>query len=118
MISKVLITTLIMTVLSTPVALSSGLGLEEEYSSDFDTQNITYDEPISISGDFNSKKKIKRKKRVTAADRMRVMRRKLEKQNMMLVKKQIERIRLQSEAEMGKRLQRMFNQQMKQLNQI
>jgi len=107
-----------MTILSMPVALCNGLGLEEEYATDYETQNISYSEPINISGDFATKKKIKRKKRVTAADRMRVMRRKLEKQNMMLVKKQIERIRLQSEQEMGKRLQRMFNQQMKQLNQI
>ena len=93
---KTIISSFFIIMLTINVGLCSGLDLEEDYAISGGTQSISYDEPIDISGDFAEKRPVvKKRKRMTAADKMRVMRRKLEKQNMMLVKKQIEQISFQ-----------------------
>lgn len=71
--------------------------------------NIDMDETIDISGNFSQPQ---------ASERLKKMREKLEKQNEMLVRKQIETLRLKNEIELTKKTQQAFNQMMNNLDQI
>ncbi len=73
--------------------------------------NIDMDETIDISGHFSQPE-------VSASDRLKKMRAKLEKQNELLVRKQIETLRLKNELELTKKTQQAFNQMMNNLDQI
>ena len=66
---------------------------------------------ISIDGAFESRPK-------SQADRLKDMRAKLEKQNELMVKKQIERLRLKQELELMKQMQVRMNQIMKNVEKI
>lgn len=68
-----------------------------------------FEEPIQVSGTH---------KGPTAAEKLKVMRRKLEIQNELLVRKQIEKLRFQQEVQLMKNMQQIFNENMKRLNQI
>ncbi len=67
---------------------------------------------ISIEGEFEHKQVI------TKADKLKILRRKLEKQNELLVRRQIEKMRYQQELEMTRKIQQAFDQNMKSLEKI
>jgi hypothetical protein len=73
--------------------------------------SIEFDQPIQIDGQYS-------RPRVKASDRLKKLRAKLEKQNEIMVQKKIEEVRLQSELELMKKLQKVFNQNMKMLEQL
>ena len=73
--------------------------------------SIEFNQPIQINGEYQQP-------RVKPADRLKKLRKKLEKQNEMMVKKQIESMRLKQELEMTKRLQKIFNERMKALESL
>ena len=54
---------------------------------------------------------------MTEAEKMKLMRAKLEKQNEILMKKQMERMRMKQELEMSKRIQKTFEDSMKKLEE-
>lgn len=71
--------------------------------------NIQMDEAIDISGNFTQP---------SGSDRLKQLRAKLEKQNELLVRKQIETLRLKNELELTKRTQQAFNQMMNNLEEV
>lgn len=74
-------------------------------------ENIQYQETIDVSGAYTEKE-------LSPAEKLKKMRADLEKQNELMVRKKIETMRLQSEVEMMKKLQKVFNQQMQALENI
>ena len=79
----------------------------------------TVQSPIDINGNYNARPAPQVAKRpLTEADKMRLMRARLEKQNEILVKKQMERMRLKQELEMSKRIQKTFDDSMKKLDEV
>lgn len=66
---------------------------------------------ISVDGQFD-------KKPLTRAERLKLLRQKLEKKNELMVKKKIELIRYQQEAEMYKKMEAAMNKMMTNLNNI
>ena len=66
---------------------------------------------IAISGDFAARP-------VSKAEKLKQLRRKLEKQNELLVRKQIEQMRFRQEIELTKKIQKAFNENMKALEQM
>lgn len=67
------------------------------------------DQPINISGTVAP---------LSQADKMKIMRKKLEKQNELMVKKQIEQIRLQQEVQLNAQLQAILEAQLKKVQSI
>lgn len=90
------LTLVALTLLSTPV---------------FADTNIDMDEAIDVSGNFSQPQ-------ASASDRLKQIRAKMEKQNEMLVRKQIETLRLKNEIELTKKTQQAFNQMMNNLEEI
>lgn len=97
--------------LLTFILISSG-----SFAQGLDLDDADYShQPIDISGNY-TKKVAPKRKRVTPADRMKSLRERLEKQNELMVQKKIERIRYKAELEMMKKLQKAFDNQMKELD--
>jgi len=92
-------------------AFGAGLDLESENSTAPATVETVKNDTLDISGEFSAPKK------KTQADRMRELRQQLEKQNEALVKKRIEQVRYLNEIEMNKKIQKAFEQAMKQVDQ-
>ena len=67
---------------------------------------------MDIDGEFTPKK------HVSAADRMKILRAKLEERNEILVRKKIEQARMKSELELMRKLQRSFDESMKRVQAI
>lgn len=84
-------------------------------SSSFAQTNIDFDMPIDIDGTYSSQTS---GQKLTAAQRLKILRKKLEKRNEMMVKKKIETLRYQQEVKMMKKIQNAFNQSMQNLNNI
>ena len=78
---------------------------------DYYENDTQYGEPMQIGGDYQQKP-------VKAADRIKRMRKMLEKQTERMVQKQIQQERLKMALEERKRLIKMFNQNMKALDAI
>jgi CTP-dependent riboflavin kinase len=76
-----------------------------------DVEMMEMDQPINVSGQ-------QRQKRLTAAQKMKLIRQRREKQNELYAKKKIEQWRLQQEIEMTKRIKKIFDAQMKALDNI
>lgn len=76
----------------------------------FASSQYDIDTPIDVDGSFE--------KRLTPAQKLKRLRKRLEKKNELLVKKQIETMRLQQELELNKKIQKAFKQTMDQLDQI
>lgn len=78
----------------------------------------TFDyESIDIDGAF-APKEVAKPKKVTASDRMKVMRAKLEARNMELLEKKIEDIRINSEIQLMKQLQKTFDKQLSAIENL
>lgn len=76
-------------------------------------------DPIDVSAVYRTKPAPQVVRRpLTEAEKMKLMRARLEKQNEILVKKQIERMRLKQEMEMSKRIQKTFDDSIKKLEAI
>lgn len=76
-------------------------------------------DPIDVSAVYRTKPAPQAVRRpMTEAEKMKLMRARLEKQNEILVKKQIERMRLKQEMEMSKRIQKTFDDSIKKLEAI
>lgn len=79
----------------------------------------TQPDPIDVSAVYRTKPAPQPMKRpLTEAEKMKLVRARLEKQNEILVKKQIERMRLKQEMEMSKRIQKTFDDSIKKLETI
>ena len=76
----------------------------------FSQQSIESD-VIDIDGSYGQRE-------MTPAEKLKKLRKKLEKQNEMMVKKQIENMRLQQEMEMTRKIQKAFDENMKKLENI
>lgn len=75
-------------------------------------------EPIDINALYRTKPAPQVVRRpMTEAEKMKLMRAKLEKQNEILMKKQMERMRMKQELEMSKRIQKTFEDSMKKLEE-
>lgn len=74
------------------------------------TEVINANQAINIDGSFQ--------RQLTPAQKLKRLRKKLEKRNEILVKKQIETLRYKQEVELYKRMQAIFKQQMKNLENI
>lgn len=77
----------------------------------YDVEMMDMEQPINVSGQ-------QRQPRLTAAQKMKIMRQRREKQNELYAKKKIEQWRLQQEIEMTKRIKKIFDAQMKALDNI
>lgn len=78
---------------------------------DMDMEMVEMDQPINVSGQ-------QRQKKLTAAQKMKLLRQRREKQNELYAKKKIEQWRLQQEIEMTKRIKKVFDAQMQALDKI
>lgn len=74
-------------------------------------ETLTIDQPITINGTYEQTP-------ISASERMKIIRKKLEKRNEQMVRKQIENIRLKQELELMKKMQAVFNEQMKAIENI
>ncbi len=75
-------------------------------------------EPIDINALYRTKPAPQVVRRpMTEAEKMKLMRAKLEKQNEILMRKQMERMRMKQELEMSKRIQKTFEDSMKRLEE-
>jgi hypothetical protein len=90
---------------------SQSLYAQSDLGMDLDLE-IEMDQTIDVSGTYNGKQ------RLSAADKMKIFRKRLEKRNELMVKKKIETIRYKKEVEMMRKLRAVFNQQMKALENI
>lgn len=72
---------------------------------------IDSSEAINIQGEFQQKP-------MTEAQKLKIIRKKLEKQNELLVKKKIEMMRYQQEVMLMKKMQKVFNDQMKKIENL
>ncbi|OUR98535.1 hypothetical protein A9Q84_03740 [Halobacteriovorax marinus] len=81
----------------------------------YESTSIDFDMPIDIDGTYNSQPGAKK---LTASERMKILRKKLEKRNELMVKRKIETLRYQQEVEMMKKIQSAFNKTMNNLNNI
>ncbi|MCP4912236.1 MAG: hypothetical protein GY909_03880 [Oligoflexia bacterium] len=72
---------------------------------------IDNSQAINIQGEFQQKP-------MTEAQKLKVIRKKLEKQNELLVKKKIEMMRYQQEVMLMKKMQKVFNDQMKKIENL
>jgi len=93
--------------LATLLVSTQGLYAQSNYDYDMDME-----QSIDVSGTYSSNKKL------TPAQKMKLYRKRLEKQNELMVKKKIETLRYKQEVEMMKKLKAVFNQQMKALDNI
>lgn len=92
----------------TAVLFSTQL-MAQDYSSDMDMEMLEMDEPITVTG---------KQRRMTAAEKMKRLRRVREQQNELYAKKKIEQWRLKQEIEMTKRIKKIFDAQMKALESL
>tara|TARA_R110002049_G_scaffold297041_1_gene485731 strand:- start:1006 stop:1299 length:294 start_codon:yes stop_codon:yes gene_type:complete len=90
------------------IAFAIAIALATTVSAD---TNIDMDEAIDVSANYS-------RPQISQSDRLKQVRAKLEKQNEMLVRKQIETLRLKNELELTKRTQQAFNQMMNNLEQV
>ena len=72
---------------------------------------MNMEDPIYVSGK-------QRQRKLTAAQKMKLMRQQREQQNELYAKKKIEQWRLQQEIEMTKRIKKIFDAQLKALDNI
>ncbi|WP_127718123.1 hypothetical protein [Halobacteriovorax sp. HLS] len=77
--------------------------------------NIDFDMPIDIDGTYTQQPG---QKQLTPAQRMKLLRKKLEKRNELMVRRKIETLRYQQEVEMMKKIQAAFNKTMQNLDNI
>jgi ABC-type phosphate transport system auxiliary subunit len=87
-----------------PLVLLFGLSVEASA----ETHNMQ--EPINVDGQYS--------RRVTAAEKLKRQRKLLEARNEAMVKKTIEAIRLKQEIELMKRMQKTFEQNLENLENI
>lgn len=76
-----------------------------------DMEMVEMDQPITVTGQ-------QRQRRLTAAEKMKRLRQHREQQNELYAKKKIEQWRLKQEIEMTKRIKRIFDAQMKALENL
>lgn len=76
-----------------------------------DFEQINLDQPINISGQ-------EKQRQLTPAQKLKILRRRREQQNELYAKKKIEQYRLKQEIEMTKRIQKIFDAQMKALESL
>lgn len=107
-ISKILISIFILSIGLTQTVQANGLEDSLDYGNN----------PINIYGDYQQVQKSQPPKIMTAADRAKARRRRLEKMNEEMVKRKIENIRLKRELLLQRRMQKIFNQQLKMIDQI
>ena len=78
--------------------------------------NFTHDsiqnQGLDVSGDFE------RPKRMTQAEKMRLARKRLEKQTMIMMQKKMEQRRMRAELKMYKQLEEQMNSQLKQIEKL
>lgn len=75
-------------------------------------------DPIDVNALYRTKPAPQVVRRpMTEAEKMKIMRARLEKQNEIMMKKQMERMRLKQEMEMSKRIQKSFDDSMKKLDE-
>ncbi len=74
---------------------------------------VNFQAPINIDGQYDE-----HQPRESRSEKLKKRRKKLEQENEAMMQKKIEMLRLKQEAEMTRKLQHMFNQQMKQLESI
>ncbi|MDC1175686.1 hypothetical protein OAT67_09820 [Bacteriovoracaceae bacterium] len=75
------------------------------------TAQVTSNQTINISGEFEQKP-------LTPAQKLKLIRKKLEKQNELLVKKKIEMMRYQQEVMLMKKMQTVFDDQMQKIENL
>lgn len=81
------------------------------------SNNIDFNMPIDVDGTF-SQPQANGRPQLTPAQRLKILRKKLEKRNELMVKRKIETLRYQQEVEMMKKIQSAFNKTMQNLNNI
>jgi hypothetical protein len=80
------------------------------------SSSIDFDMPIQVDGTYSQQ--ANGKKQLTPAQRLKLLRKKLEKRNELMVKRKIETLRYQQEVEMMKKIQSAFNKTMQNLDNI
>ncbi len=73
-------------------------------------EKVDFSNPIDVSGKF--------KRNLTPAQKIKLLRKKMEKRTQLMVQKQLENIRLKEEQKLHKKLRAMMNQQLRALSQI
>ncbi len=92
--------------------------VQEVASVTHNTAQQQQQEPIDINALYKTKPAPQVVRRpMTEAEKMKLMRAKLEKQNEILMRKQMERMRMKQELEMSKRIQKTFEDSMKRLEE-
>ena len=81
------------------------------------SNNIDFNMPIDVDGTY-SQAQNKGQPQLTPAQRMKILRSKLEKRNELMVKRKIETLRYQQEVKMMKKIQSAFNKTMQNLDNI
>ncbi len=77
--------------------------------------------PIDIDGYYQERRLARpapTPRQLTETDKIKIMRAKLEKQNEVLMRRQIEKLRMKQELEMSKRIQKTFDDSMKRLETL
>jgi hypothetical protein len=72
----------------------------------FASNNIEFDEPINIDGQFEQSEG---PQRMSSSDRLRILRRRLEKRNEQMIRKKMEQTRVQMEMMLMKQMQQKMN---------
>jgi hypothetical protein len=93
--------------LSLPLFAQDDFDGEDFHSGDIEVSSETLD----IDADYVKKKD-------SGADRLRKMRQKLEQRNEMIVKKKIERIRVQRELQLMREIEKSFAEQLKKIDSL
>ena len=89
-------------------------------------QTVQQPEAIDVNGLYKTRQVVQQpvqqqeivaERPISETDRMKIMRARLEKQNEILIRKQMERMRLKQEMEMSKRIQKNFDDNIKRIEQ-